>query len=320
MDFRSCNKNGPALSAIGIGSWAIGGNWKYGWGEQNDSDSIAAIETLFDLGANWIDTSPVYGLGHAETLIGKLQIRKKLFIATKGGLIWDSQGNVEKNLEPQSIRRECEQSLKRLNVETIDLYQLHWPDPKRPYQAAWQEILKMRDEGKIRFCGLSNFWIHDIKSCLEFSGSGAEGLWSLQAPLSLLDRSFELNVLPFCSSSQVGFLGYSPLQNGLLTGNFSREKLNSLPENDWRKKHKYFRSPFFERVLANIEKMKSVADELQLTPGQLATAWALHRPGVTSVLLGARNAEQARAAYSSRMNEVPQSVFGKLEKFFEKSR
>jgi len=281
------------LSEIGLGAWAIGGAWQWGWGPQDDRDSLATIQKALDLGINWIDTAPVYGLGHSEEVVGKAVAGKRqdVFIATKCGLVWDDRGRVRNNNRPDSIRRECEASLKRLNTDYIDLYQIHWPDPRTPVEASWEEMLRLKQEGKVRYIGVSNFGVDLLETCERLGHVN-----SLQPPYSMVHRvrypEVENEILPWCRAHGVGVVAYSPLQNGLLTGKFTRERLEQLPRDDWRRKSEFFQEPLFSQVLELVERLKPIAATYEKSLTQLAIAWVLQNPAVTAAIVGARRPEQ----------------------------
>ena len=293
MKRRQLGKEGPWLSEIGLGAWAIGGAWQWGWGPQDDRDSLATIQKALDLGINWIDTAPVYGLGHSEEVVGKAVAGKRqdVFIATKCGLVWDDRGRVRNNNRPDSIRRECEASLKRLNTDYIDLYQIHWPDPRTPVEASWEEMLRLKQEGKVRYIGVSNFGVDLLETCERLGHVN-----SLQPPYSMVHRvrypEVENEILPWCRAHGVGVVAYSPLQNGLLTGKFTRERLEQLPRDDWRRKSEFFQEPLFSQVLELVERLKPIAATYEKSLTQLAIAWVLQNPAVTAAIVGARRPEQ----------------------------
>lgn len=290
MNMRRLGKNGPNFSIMGLGTWALAGDWEYGWGAQDYGDSIETIETAIECGINWIDTAAVYGNGFAEELVSAFSKKHDLFIATKGGLVSDENGKIYKNLDPNSILLEVEASLRRLKIDIIDLYQLHWPDPKRSPLPAWEKLVKLKETGKIQYIGLSNFWLRDLRDICNMHVPQ-----SLQAPLNLIDSSYLPEVLLYCQNNNIGFLGYSPLQSGLLTDSFSSEqKLANLPLNDWRRKNKYFRPPLLPKIKNYVNKLSEIAEQEGLSVGQLSTAWVLHQSGVTATIMGARNAHQVR--------------------------
>jgi aryl-alcohol dehydrogenase-like predicted oxidoreductase len=286
LPVRQLGKDGPEFTVIGFGAWAIGGPWAYGWGPQDDADSIRAIQAALDLGINWIDTAAVYGLGHSEEIVGKAikGRRDNVYIATKCGLVWDKKGNVKGNINPGSIRQEVENSLRRLDIDVIDLYQIHWPDGKTPEEKAWEMMLKLKEEGKVRWIGVSNFDVPRIKKCLELGH-----VQSLQPPYSLVKRVLETEELPFCKKHGIGVVAYSPMMSGLLSGKFD---INRLAPDDWRHKSPYFKEPFLSKALNFVEKLRPIAGKYGKTVAQFAIGWVLQNDAVTSAIVGARNVSQ----------------------------
>ncbi len=286
METRQLGTDGPFLTEIGLGTWAIGGPWDWGWGKQNDEDSIAAIRKALELGINWIDTAASYGLGHAEEVVAKAieGRRKEVFLATKCGLVWDDRGRVKNNLRPESIRKEAEDSLRRLKTDVIDLYQIHWPDPNASLARAWQTMVRLKKEGKVRTIGVSNFNVPQLKQCLKIAP-----VQSLQPPYHLLRREIEATILPFCEENGIGVVAYSPMASGLLTGKFDP---NRLAPDDWRRKVSDFRQPKLSKILTFVEKLRPIAERHRKTVGNLAVAWTLRNPVVTSAIVGARNVQQ----------------------------
>ena len=280
------------VTTIGLGTWAIGGgNWQHGWGPQDDGESLAAICQALDLGINWIDTAAVYGLGHAEEIVGRAikGRRDQLIIATKCGLVWDDPrtGIVYNRLKAKSVRQEAENSLRRLGVEVIDLYQIHWPDPDGDIEEAWTEIARLIEEGKVRYGGVSNFSVAQIKRA-----QAIHPVASLQPSYSLLNRDVEQELLPFCAANEIGVVAYSPMASGLLTGKYTREAASALDPTDWRHRSPHFQEPGLSANLAFVEGIKAIAEREGRTPGQLAVAWVLRRPEVTSAIVGARRPAQ----------------------------
>ncbi|MCK6622681.1 MAG: aldo/keto reductase [Calditrichaceae bacterium] len=292
MNTRQLGKDGPHLTEIGLGAWAIGGPWTWGWGEQDDVISIKTIQLSLALGINWIDTAAVYGLGHGEEVVAKAVNgrRKEVFIASKCGLVWDERRRVRNNNRPESIRKECENSLRRLRTDYLDLYQIHWPDKNVPVEESWGEMVRLKEAGKVRYIGVSNFGMDLLQRC-----QAVHPVASLQPPYNMVQREVEKEILPWCREHGVGVVAYSPLLNGLLTGKFSREFLATLADDDWRKARKqpFFTEPLFSRVLAFVEQIRLIADKYQKTPAQLAIAWVLMHPAVTSAIVGARSVSQA---------------------------
>ncbi len=287
MEKRNLGKNGPELTTIGLGAWAIGGPWAWGWGKQDDEKSIAAIRKSIDMGINWIDTAAVYGLGHSEEIVARALegYQDKVFVATKCGLAWNEKNKVRRDLTPKNIRREIEASLRRLNRDFIDLYQFHWPDSSTPIEKSWEEMIKLKEEGKVRYVGVSNFDVSLMEQCLSI-----HHIDSLQPPYSMLSREVEKDILPFCEKNGIGVIAYSPMHSGLLTGKFDVERLQP---DDWRLKSSDFKGERLHRNLDFVGALRPIANKYQKTVGQLAVAWVLNHSAVTAAIVGARNADQA---------------------------
>lgn len=308
MQTRQLGKDGPRLTVIGLGTWAIGGPWSWGWGPQQDSDSIDAIAVSLDSGVNWIDTAPVYGLGHAEEVVAralKHRSRETVFIATKCGLIWDDRKRVRRSLRPESIRKEVEASLRRLQTDYIDLYQHHWPDPDVPVEDSWGEMVRLREEGKVRYIGVCNYDVPLLERCMKI-----ERVQSLQPPYSLVRRDIEKDILPFCKEHEIGVVAYSPLQTGLLTGKMD---ISRLAPDDWRRRDEYFKEPRFSKVQNLVEKLKPLAAKKGISLAHLAIAWVLKHPAVTSAIVGARNAWQAAENVKAAAVTLDQSDIAEIE-------
>ncbi len=286
LPVRKLGKNGPELTEIGFGAWAIGGPWQYGWGEQDDKQSLAAMERALELGINWIDTAAVYGLGHSEELVGQIikNRRESIFVATKCGLVWNEQGKVSHDISPENIRRECENSLRRLNTDYIDLYQIHWPDEKTPVEKAWETMLSLKDEGKVKYVGVSNFDEKQLMACMKLGQ-----VQSLQPQYSMVRRVIDEKVIPYCRENEIGIVAYSPMMSGLLTGKFD---LQRLAEDDWRRNYWVFQEPFLSKALEFVDEIRPLAEKYGQTPLQLSIAWVLRRKGITSAIVGARRPEQ----------------------------
>ncbi len=278
------------ITSIGIGTWAIGGGgWEFAWGPQDDNDSIAAIREGLDLGINWIDTAAVYGLGHAEEIVARALEgrRERPYIFTKCGMTWDRDGKVSNFLKAGSIRAECEQSLRRLRLETIDLYQIHWPKPDEDIEAAWIELAKLQEQGKVRHVGVSNFDVGQMRRALEIAP-----ITSLQPPYSLLARQAESGILPFARRNQIGVIAYSPLFSGLLSGNMTRERVARLPQDDWRRHNRNFQEPLLSHNLRLVELLREIGFRHGLTAAEVAIAWTLNNPAVTGSIVGVRRPQQ----------------------------
>ncbi len=278
------------LTTIGLGTWAIGGgDWDYGWGPQDDAQSIETIHRALDLGINWIDSAAVYGLGHAEEVIGKAiaGMSERPLLATKCSQIWDEQGNVHPNLQRESILAEAERSLQRLGVDVIDLYQIHWPDPEEGIEEGWRAIEELIDAGKIRYGGVSNFNVPQLERAQEI-----HRVASLQPPYSMLRREVEHEILPYCAAHEIGVIVYSPMQKGLLTGKVTRDWIEGLPESDHRTRDSRFQPPQLDPNLQLVEGLRAIAEAAGRTLPQLAIAWTLRRPEVTAAIVGARRPGQ----------------------------
>jgi aryl-alcohol dehydrogenase-like predicted oxidoreductase len=290
MQTRKLGYSDLNLTSVGLGTWAIGGEWQWGWGPQDDAESIAAIQRAIDLGINWIDTAPAYGQGHSEEIVGRAiaERRDQVTIATKCGMVWDAGSTtVYRRLKAASVRREVEDSLRRLRVNAIDLYQIHWPNPDEDIEEGWGAIADMIGEGKIRYAGASNFSVAQLKRV-----QAIHPVASLQPPYSMLRRDVEQELLPFCAAHDLGIIAYSPMQAGLLTGKFTKERIASLPDGDWRKQNPFFGEPQLSANLALVEKLRPIAERNGKTLAQLAIAWVLRRPELTAAIVGARRPSQ----------------------------
>jgi aryl-alcohol dehydrogenase-like predicted oxidoreductase len=294
MQTRKLGNSDLHITPVGYGAWAIGGSgWQFGWGPQNDNDSIAAIHRSLELGVNWIDTAAVYGLGHSEDVIAralKSWPGPRPYVFTKCGLRWDANGNVRKVLSPDSIRREVEDSLRRLSVDVIDLYQIHWPpDPdSAELEKGWSALASLQRQGKLRWIGVSNFNVQQL--C---RAQAMVPVTSLQPPYSLVHREIEDQVLPYCRRQGIGVIVYSPMASGLLTGAMTRERAANLPKDDWRKNHPDFTEPLLSRNLALVERLQEIGRAHNRSAGEVAIAWTLRNPAVTGAIVGPRTAHQA---------------------------
>ena len=281
------------ITLLGFGAWAIGGSgWAFGWGSQDDRESIAAIREAIDLGINWIDTAAIYGLGHSEEVVAAALegVQNRPYVFTKCERVWNERGEIGKSLKADSIRRECEASLKRLRVDVIDLYQIHWPEPAEDVEEGWETLNRLKTEGKVRWIGVSNFDAAQLARA-----STIAPVASLQPPYSMLRRDIEESILPYCLAHGIGTIVYSPMQSGLLTGSWSQERMAALPADDWRKeKNRHFQPPLFERNLQLVEVLRTIAARHGATPGQVAIAWTLRHPAVTAAIVGARKPGQLR--------------------------
>ncbi|MFH1239405.1 MAG: aldo/keto reductase [bacterium] len=281
------------LTVIGLGTWAIGGgSYGWGWGPQDDKESIVTIREALEEGVNWIDTAPAYGLGRSEKVVGEAikGLRDKVIIATKCGSVWDKGTDLFGRLKKESIRQEVENSLRRLNIDVIDFYQIHWPDPAEDIEEAWSVIADLIKEGKIRYGGVSNFSVAQIKRVQPI-----HPVASLQPPYSLIRREIEVDLLGYCATNKIGVIVYSPLQSGLFTGKFTRDNIKNLPADDWRRdKSGFFQEPQLTANLELVENLRVLAEKKGRTVAQLAIAWTLRRPEVTAAIVGARHPGQIK--------------------------
>jgi aryl-alcohol dehydrogenase-like predicted oxidoreductase len=296
MQFRNLGSHGPEISAVGVGAWAIGGPGPFGWGPQDDDESIAALHRAFDSGINWVDTAAVYGLGHSEEIVGQV-VRERgegVLVFTKCGRNWygGRERSPVNDLRPASIRFEMEQSLKRMARDHVDLYQIHWPDDSTgtPIEDSWRTMAELADEGKARWIGVSNFTVDLLERCERI-----RHVDSLQPPISLINRSALRELLPWCQVHDTGVLAYSPLQSGLLSGSFDAERAMALPDDDWRKQSPDFRQPKLDANLALAERLRPIAKRHGVEVAAVAVAWVLEQPGVTAAIVGARRPSQLEA-------------------------
>ena len=295
MSKRTLGNSDLQITPVGFGAWAIGGTgYEFAWGPQVDEDSIAAIHRALQLGVNWIDTAPVYGTGHSEEVVARaLESWKgpRPYVFTKCVLRWDDQGKVHQDFSAASIRQECEDSLRRLEVETIDLYQMHWPpsdDDREKLAEAWNTMAELKRAGKVRWIGVSNFKAEQ----LQFAAKMAP-ITSLQPPYSLIRRGIEESVLPECEKLGIGAIVYAPMASGLLTGAMTRERAAALPADDFRSRNPEFREPKLSKNIELVERLRKVGERHGVLPGAVAIAWTLRNPVVTGAIVGSRNAKQA---------------------------
>jgi aryl-alcohol dehydrogenase-like predicted oxidoreductase len=294
MQTRKLGNSDLHITPVGYGAWAIGGSgWQFAWGSQDDNDSIAAIHRALELGVNWIDTAAVYGLGHSEEVVAralKSWSGPRPYVFTKCGLRWDDDGNVKKVLNADSIRQEVEDSLRRLSVEVIDLYQIHWPpDPdSAELEEGWSTLASLQRQGKVRWIGVSNFNVQQLRRAQTVAS-----VTSLQPRYSLVHREAEDHVLPHCRRENIGVIVYSPMASGLLTGAMTRERAARLSKDDWRRTHPDFTEPNLSRNLALVERLHRIARRHNTSAGEVAIAWTLRNAAVTGAIVGARNAHQA---------------------------
>jgi aryl-alcohol dehydrogenase-like predicted oxidoreductase len=288
MQTRQLGNSDLNISPIGFGAWAVGGSgWEHAWGAQDDAASIAAIHRAITGGINWIDTAPVYGLGHSEEVVGRAVkgLAERPYLFTKCSLVWDSKRNI--TLTYKHIRKEVEESLRRLQVETIDLYQCHWPVGDAELQEGWSVMAALQREGKVGWIGASNFSVAQLKLAQAIAP-----VTSLQPPYSLLNTAVEAEVLPFCQAHNIGVINYSPMQSGLLTGTITAERVANMPADDWRRSNPNFQEPRLSRYLGLTGLLHQIGARHGRSAGEVAIAWTLRHSAITGAIVGARNAAQ----------------------------
>ena len=314
---KQLGQTGLDITVLGFGAWAIGGQWDYGWGKQDDDDSIATMRSALEKGINWIDTAPAYGLGHSEEVIGHmlkdLPASEKPLIFTKCGLPWkDGAWATYNDLSPASIRREVEMSLRRLGVDTIDLYQIHWPVSDKDIEAAWQTLAELKEAGKVRHIGVSNF----SASQLDLAASIAP-VETLQPNYSLIARDIEMDILPWCAMHNTGVICYSPMGSGMLSGKMTRKRIAAMPDDDWRKaKSNMLKEPQLSRNLALVDVLNEIANQYDRSAGEIAIAWVLSNSEVTAAITGMRHPEQTVITAAADV-VLDKNDLDKINRFFE---
>jgi aryl-alcohol dehydrogenase-like predicted oxidoreductase len=290
MQTKQLGNSDLKITPIGVGAWAMGGaGWAFAWGPQDDDDSVAAIHAALDKGVNWIDTAAVYGLGHSEEVVGKAVkgLAKPPYVFTKCERIWNERGEIAKSLKADSIRREVEASLRRLQIERIDLYQIHWPEPDEQIEEGWSTLAQLKAEGKVRYIGVSNFNVQQMQRAQAIAP-----ITSLQPPYSMISPEIEESILPYCGANNIGILAYSPMKSGLLAGTMTRERVAAFPADDFRRRTPNFQEPLLSRNLELAELLRALGQKHGRTPGEVAIAWVLRRPEVTAAIVGMRSAKQ----------------------------
>lgn len=316
MQTRLLGNSDLNITTIGFGAWAIGGGgWAFAWGAQADADSVAAIREALDLGINWIDTAAVYGLGHSEKVVAKALegVSKRPYVFTKCARVWDENRQIGKRLKADSIRAECEASLKRLKVDVVDLYQIHWPEPPEDIDEGWHTLVKLKEEGKIRWAGVSNFSAEQMAQVSKFGP-----ITSLQPPYSMIRPEVEESVLPYCLANNVGVIAYSPMASGLLTGAMTRERIAAMPDDDWRKeKNRHYQEPLLTRNLNLVTLLKGIGGRHGRTPGEVAVAWVLRHPAVTAAIVGARKTGQLKELVGAADWRLTQEEIAEIDGFLK---
>ncbi len=316
MKLRKLGRSDLHLTPVGLGTWAMGGgDWKFGWGPQDDAQSIRTIHEAVDLGINWLDTAPVYGLGHCEDVVGRaLQALKgrRPILSTKCERCWDEERQIIPRLKRASIRREIEDSLRRLGVDAIDMYQIHWPQPDEDIEEGWSAIAELVKEGKVRWAGVSNFNVAQLKRLQPI-----HPVAFLQPPYSMLNRGIEAELIPYCEAHDIGIIPYSPMQKGLLSGKVTQAWVDALPVSDHRRADPQFNEPLLARNITLNGGLRTIASHLGTTPAELAIAWVLRQPRVTSAIVGARKPGQIAETIGGGRLTIPADALTEIERLLK---
>jgi aryl-alcohol dehydrogenase-like predicted oxidoreductase len=311
MELKQLGNSDLRITPIGVGAWAMGGGgWKFGWGPQDDQASFDAIRAAVDAGLNWIDTAAIYGLGHSEEVVAQALdgVARKPYIFTKCERVWNDNGEIRGSLKAESIRREVEASLRRLRVDVIDLYQVHWPEPDADVEEGWTEMARLKEEGKVRWIGVSNFNAAQMERAWKIAP-----ITSLQPPYSMLSPEIEESILPFAAAHNIGVIVYSPMKSGLLSGAMTRERVAAMPVDDFRRRTPNFQEPKLTHNLELVELLRAIGARHGRTPGEVAIAWTLRRPEVTAAIVGLRGPGQLAGVIGAaefRLSEEELSEIG----------
>jgi aryl-alcohol dehydrogenase-like predicted oxidoreductase len=303
------------VTPIGFGAWAIGGGgWAAAWGPQDDDEAVGAIRRAVELGVNWVDTAAVYGLGHSEELVARalkgLSDAERPYVFTKCSLVWDDEGDISNVLEKDSVKRECEVSLRRLQIDVIDLYQIHWPRPDEDIEEGWSALVELRDEGKVRHIGVSNFDVSQMERIEQLAP-----VETLQPPYNMLNRDVEEEILPYCGERDIGVIVYSPMRSGLLTGKMTSERVQNLPSDDWRRNADDFQEPRLSRNLELVSLLEEIGWEHGSSPGEVAIAWTLRHPAVTAAIVGGRRPDQVDGTVGAAELRLSEDDLDRIETF-----
>jgi aryl-alcohol dehydrogenase-like predicted oxidoreductase len=313
FETRQLGDSDLKLTPIGFGAWAIGGgNWDFGWGPQDDRESVDAILRALDGGVNWIDTAAIYGLGHSEEIVAKALAgtSKRPYVFTKCSMRWNENRQIYRSLKKDSLREELENSLRRLKRDAIDLYQVHWPDPEPEIEEGWETLARFKEEGKVRYIGVSNFNVEQMKRALRIAP-----ITSLQPPYSLVSPEVEKEILPFCKANHIGVINYSPMASGLLTGKMTAERIAAMPDDDWRRRAPQFREPQLSRNLKLVDLLREIGNAHKVQPGVVAIAWTLRNPAVTAAIVGARRADQVDGILPAAIFRLSAEEAAKIDAF-----
>jgi aryl-alcohol dehydrogenase-like predicted oxidoreductase len=317
LEKRTFGKTGLEITPIGFGSWAIGGSgWRAAWGPQDDDEAVGAIRRAVELGINWIDTAAVYGLGHSEELVARALkgVSERPYVFTKCSLVWDESGEVHNVLKKDSVKRECEESLRRLQTDVIDLYQIHWPNPEEDIEEGWEALAELKEEGKVRHIGVSNFDVSQMERTQKIAP-----VETLQPPYNMLNRGIEEEILPYCAEQDIGVIVYSPMRSGLLTGKMTRERVRSLPSDDWRRNSSDFQEPRLSKNLELVKLLEKIGREHGSSPGEVAIAWTLRHPAVTAAIVGGRRPDQVDGIIGAAGFRFGEDELDRIEAFLDEN-
>ena len=314
FETRQLGNSDMQLTPIGFGAWAIGGgDWEFAWGAQDDEESVQTILRALDAGINWIDTAAIYGLGHSEEVVARAlkQTSKKPYVFTKCSMRWNLETrSIYRGLKDGSVQEEVENSLKRLAIDAIDLYQIHWPDPEGEIEEGWEALARFREQGLVRYIGVSNFSVAQMKRLQRIAP-----ITSLQPPYSLVNAKVEDEILPYCSENKIGVINYSPMASGLLTGKMTAERVAAMPQDDWRKRSSNFNSPKLEKNLKLAKLLGEIGAQHGVEPGVVAIAWTLHHPAITAAIVGARRPDQVDGILPATSFRLSEDEFSQIERF-----
>jgi aryl-alcohol dehydrogenase-like predicted oxidoreductase len=311
MNTKRLGNSNLNLTPIGFGAWAIGGgDWQFSWGPQDDNDSVAAIHKALELGINWIDTAAAYGLGHSEEIVARAlkTTSHKPYVFTKCGLVWDEKREITNSLK--RIRQEAEDSLRRLQVDAIDLYQVHWPKPDEDIEEAWTVMADLKKEGKVRWIGVSNFSVGQMERAMKIAP-----ITSNQPPYSMLNRAIESEILPFCQKNDIGTINYAPMHSGLLTGAMTKERVANFPKDDFRRNAKNYQEPLLSRNLATADFLREIGRRHGVSAGVVAIAWTLHHPAITAAIVGGRSAKQVEGVFAAATFRLSEEEFSEINTY-----
>ncbi|BCL80590.1 oxidoreductase [Ktedonobacteria bacterium brp13] len=313
VETRQFGNTGMNITAVGFGAWAIGGgNWEFGWGAQDDQESIDTIKKAIDMGINWIDTAAVYGLGHSEEIVGKAikGMNQRPYIFSKCSMRWDNERKIYRSLKAASLREEIENSLRRLDIDALDLYQIHWPDPEDEIEEGWSTLVELKKEGKVRHIGVSNFSVEQLQRAEKIAPVETQ-----QPPYSIVEPTYETEILPYCKQQNIGVIVYSPMFSGLLTGKMTAERVAQMPQDDWRRTNPEFQGERLTRNLQLTELLSEIGRGYNVTPGVVAVAWTLYNPAVSAAIVGARRPSQVEETSAALSFRLSQGEYERIQQF-----